>query len=326
MEKKKALFVGDVESDFHLLLDLLAGNEICFQWDLEWSDSYSRAVNAMLKREFDLFIVHEGLEGESTESLFYETYKSNAGVACIILYESAASIAIDQALPHGVMDYLIKSELNAQLLKRSMRYAYTHIRELEELKDKERTFRTIFDRSSDPMIITDKDGRITDANRAMQFFLGYSNYDIVGNNLSVYYSDAQQYATFLSCLEVQGEVKDFKIFLSDSRGGNKCCNISTYIKIAQHGEEAQFFSVFKDIEDRNACLHCEFQGNRVSMSIMSEMANPFECLRCAMEGLFYAPENIRLWEKIRENSLLLLEKSDLALLKLNMGENVVSTQ
>lgn len=307
---ERVLYVGDLESDFELIKQYLQPDESDLHFQLFWTSSFSRAINAMLKREFDAFIVHETLEGEPSDRLFHEAYRSNAHLPTVLLSDERYGHLRTKVSKLRASDYFVKEEIIPAVLQRSIGYIASHSRELENIKAREQTFKTLFDRSTDPMLITDSFGYITEANRAMQFFMGLSAYELVSTNFASYIPDQRKYSEYLAFLESTGDVKDMKLLLSNNRGANKCCDISTFIKIAQHGEKTQYFSVLRQTDDRNACLGCDFVTERDEKDIIKDLANPLECLKCAVEGLQNDPGNVKLLETIRLNSILIQEYVD----------------
>ena len=79
-----------------------------------------------------------------------------------------------QAVRHGAQDYLVKRQVNGQLLVRAIRYAVERKRAEEAVLASEENYRTLFDTSPDGIVITTLDGQVVDANRAFQEMLGYS--------------------------------------------------------------------------------------------------------------------------------------------------------
>lgn len=79
-----------------------------------------------------------------------------------------------QAVRHGAQDYLVKGQVNGQLLVRAIRSAVERKRAEEAVLASEKNYRTLFDTSPDGIVITTIEGRLLDANRAFQEMLSYS--------------------------------------------------------------------------------------------------------------------------------------------------------
>lgn len=125
----KILLVDDDEDEFALTRALLAdrsyladGN-LPVRFQLEWVATYPAALEAFQKNQFDVYLVDYRL-GERDGLDLLRAAKACGCTAPVILLTGKGSYAIDvEAMQVGAHDYLVKGELTAPLLERTIRYA-----------------------------------------------------------------------------------------------------------------------------------------------------------------------------------------------------------
>ncbi len=135
----RILLVEDDEDDFVLTRDLLADSRRT-KFELEWVSSFEEALPAIARDGHDLFLVdfrlgeHDGLE--------VLRHARKAGVSApLILLTGQGDGDIDlAAMKEGAADYLVKGQIDARLLERSIRYALEQSRTLQALRESEERY------------------------------------------------------------------------------------------------------------------------------------------------------------------------------------------
>jgi signal transduction histidine kinase len=129
----KVLLVEDDEDDYIFIRELLSEVKET-QYSLEWAPTYDIALDAMAKGENHVSLVdyrlgvHNGLE-------ILNGAKERGGHGPIIFVTGQEDYAVDiRAMRSGAADYLVKSQLTAPLLDRSIRYAMDRWRSDEALR------------------------------------------------------------------------------------------------------------------------------------------------------------------------------------------------
>jgi signal transduction histidine kinase len=141
MDPLKVLLVEDDEDDYVFtrdLLDEMAGRPV----ELEWSQSYEHGLQRVLQNQFDVCLLDFRLGARTGLDLLREARAGSSTrgdngdprvLAPIILMTGQGDQAIDiEAMRSGAADYLIKGEIDAALLERSIRYAVQQRRMEEE--------------------------------------------------------------------------------------------------------------------------------------------------------------------------------------------------
>jgi PAS domain S-box-containing protein len=95
-------------------------------------------------------------------------------------YDSSVAIA---ALEAGAQDYLVKSEISAGLLERSLLYAMERTeqkRAEQRLRESEEQYRGVFEVTTDGLVINDIDGNVVEVNPAFCQMHGYTREEMIG--------------------------------------------------------------------------------------------------------------------------------------------------
>jgi signal transduction histidine kinase/HPt (histidine-containing phosphotransfer) domain-containing protein len=130
----RVLLVDDDEDEHVVMRDLLreVGKD---RFDLTWVSTYERGLEAMLTSGCDVCLVDYRLGGRSGLDLLAEMTRLENHPEVIIL-TGVGDLDVDTAATNaGAADFLIKGELTAALLERSIRYAMERGRILKTLRD-----------------------------------------------------------------------------------------------------------------------------------------------------------------------------------------------
>jgi len=123
----RLLLIDDDEDDYIItrdLLDEIAGT----QYHLDWISDYKAAKEAIKQQAHDVYLVDYRLSSGTGLELLLEA-KKNGCEAPIIFLTGQGDRKIDmKAMEAGAADYLVKGQINALLLERSIRYAIQRLK------------------------------------------------------------------------------------------------------------------------------------------------------------------------------------------------------
>ena len=128
----RILLIDDDEDDYVVTRDLLS--EITPSvLELEWTTAYQAALEGMESQRYDLYLVDYRLGERNGLELLREAVRRGCQ-APIILMTGQGDQEVDlEAMKAGAADYLVKGEITAPILERSIRYAIERKRTEAEL-------------------------------------------------------------------------------------------------------------------------------------------------------------------------------------------------
>jgi two-component system, cell cycle sensor histidine kinase and response regulator CckA len=136
----KVLLVEDDEDDYLLTRELLS-EIVGTRFQLDWHSEFDPALAAMCANRYDVYLVDYRLGTRDGLELLNEAMKTGCS-APIILLTGEQDREIDLAATRaGAADFLVKSQINAPLLERSIRYSMQHARTLNELRQRDEQLR-----------------------------------------------------------------------------------------------------------------------------------------------------------------------------------------
>ena len=135
----RVLLIEDDEDDYVLTRDLLADSRRT-RFELDWISSFAEALGAIGRNEHDVYLVdyrlgeHDGLE-------VLREARIAGCLRPIILLTGQGDGEVDiAAMKAGAADYLVKGQIDSQILERSIRYSLEQNRTLEALRESEERY------------------------------------------------------------------------------------------------------------------------------------------------------------------------------------------
>ncbi|HWE33904.1 MAG TPA: EAL domain-containing protein [Solirubrobacteraceae bacterium] len=121
----RVLLVEDDEDDYMITRELLSGQSRA-RFELEWCADFDEALAIVRERRHDVYLVDYRLGARTGLELVRAGFASLPG-APVLMLTGELDYEIDlEATALGVTDYLVKPELSAASLERSIRYALSH--------------------------------------------------------------------------------------------------------------------------------------------------------------------------------------------------------
>jgi PAS domain S-box-containing protein len=286
----RVLLIEDDEDDVLLAKEYLSDSEN-FKFELEWIAETDKAREKMMENGHDVILVDYRLGSETGLDLIRYAQENGVLTPCILLTgQGDLKVDID-ASRYGASDYLVKTDLDASLLERSIRYALTQSKVIRELDEKEKKYRSLFERSIDPIFLANIDFKILDVNESFLNFFGYDNKESLSISLSEIFADHKDYDYLLSDLKEDDQVKDFEVVLVNKRGEKKICMINCVFIPDQTSDFCCYQGIIYDLTLRKKAEKDMLVAERLSMTgklartIAHEVRNPLTNLNLALEHL-----------------------------------------
>ncbi|MCW3462183.1 hybrid sensor histidine kinase/response regulator [Chitinophaga nivalis] len=270
------LMIDDDEDDFFLVTELLRDISPG-QYLLEWAPTYQKGIAAIERRVHDVFLVDYRLGPNTGIDIMHHIQEMQYQMPVIML-TGKGDYAIDQeAMQAGAYDYLVKGEITADLLERSIRYALDEYSHLRSIAESEKKYYGIFEKAHDLIVLADCDRNIIDANPAALKTLHYTKEEILRLHLRDLFQSREQSEHFLDNICNNG-VTNTQEYEFKNREGKKLVVLINAITL---DEAAQIFlCVIQDItEKKKEELEKQYQEKfvitgRIARVIAHEVRNP----------------------------------------------------
>ena len=131
---KRILLIDDEESGSELLR-LKVAAFVSGPWEVEWASTYNAGLKRMCTGRFSVCLLDNQLREERDGlSLLREARAMHNYTPVIFLTGDDRRELDEEALEAGAMDFLVKTELTAPMLERSVRYAIKMGEMLDQLR------------------------------------------------------------------------------------------------------------------------------------------------------------------------------------------------
>ena len=333
-EPVRILLIDDDEDEFFLTKDYLSeyGENA---YSMEWEPNYDAALEKMVGTGYDVFLVDYRLGRHNGIELINQA-RSEGCEAPVIMLTGKGDQNIDkQSLRAGASDYLVKDQLNADLLERSIRYALERNEIQLAILEQEQKYRNLFEQSLDAILFTNENEYIRNSNASLVELLGYSQAELYNMQIQDLFADTQVYREWRKDMLEKEYVKDREIVFVDKSGSKVTVRLSsTQISNGQtKGVQAilhDISSLRKAEEDMRIAEQMSLTG-KMSRMIAHEVRNPLTNINLALEEMvteFSNNEEVQFYGEIikrnskRINELIskLLESSKISEVELELKD------
>jgi len=157
-DRLKVLLVEDNPGDADLIQEILTRART-FSFDLEWADQFSTRLERLAVGGTDLLLLDLSLPDGRGLDTFAMAHAQAPHVPIIVLTLVDSEALAMKAVREGAQDYLVKGQVDSNLLVRSIRYAIERKRAEEALKKSENKLRSILSSMVDLIFMFDDEGR-----------------------------------------------------------------------------------------------------------------------------------------------------------------------
>lgn len=291
----RILVVEDDEDDFSLINNYIKHLR-AWQCEVKWIYRYDEAVKEICSNVYTMCFLDYRLGAKNGIDLIKEIHSRNCN-APIILLTGKGNYEIDiEATKAGAFDYLIKSELDEDKLERTIRYSLERLRNMQKLKDSERKYRSIFEKSKDIVFIANLDMSIVTINYAVTDILEIPVEESIGKKLTEFFNSESQVNAFMSILEKDGEIENYEVEMLSTNKIIKTCLITVSIEIdSENNNYIQGFihDITSLIKEKMASLQAEKLAatGRFIRTLAHEVRNPLNNIKLSIENLLQQFKN-----------------------------------
>ncbi len=132
--KRLNILLVEDDKDDYLIIQNLFSHIRGLQCNIQWVSSYSEALKCIDNLDQDVCLIDYRL-GDGNGLDLLRKVRANGCIKPIIILTGQGDLDVDmEAMEAGASDYLVKGELNAQVLERSIRYAIKIAQTIDTLR------------------------------------------------------------------------------------------------------------------------------------------------------------------------------------------------
>ena len=285
------LIVDNDEDDFIIICEHISNIRKEYEYNMIWCPVYEDALIEIARDNYDIYFVDFLLGAKTGLDLIKEAVRVCEKPFVLLTGQNNIDIDIDiSAMSAGAVDYLVKSELNAEKLERCIRYALSRNAFIKTINANGRKFQSVFERSQDCIFIADEQLVFTDMNRAGMALFEYTKPEVMQLSLYLLLANKGDQAPIKAKLLCGGDLTDsaFALISKNNQIINSILSISR-----ETNDEGNFYTqgIIHDIsalkKSENTILLAEklTSAGVLARVLAHEVRNPLNNIGLSSEQL-----------------------------------------
>lgn len=286
----RVLLIEDDEDDVILAREYLLESQY-YKFEVSWESNPNLAKEKLISNQFDIFLIDYRLGSENGLDLIKFAQNKGVLVPCILL-TGQGDMKVDlDASRYGAADYLVKTDLSPSLLERSIRYALSQAVVVRELDEKEKKYRSLFERSIDPIFLANESLKLIDVNSAFLLYFNYTEEEALSITIQHLFAEESDYNYSYTTLKEVEQIRDFEVALISKSGERKICLLNCVFIPDQASDFCCYQGIVHDLTVRKKAEKDMLLAERLSMTgkiartIAHEVRNPLTNLILALGEL-----------------------------------------
>ena len=246
----RLLLVDDDEEEYILTRGLLRevqGKVI----HLDWTGAYDEALDSIIHRRHDAYLIDHHLGPRSGLELIEEAYARGCRAPLILLTGYVNHELDMRALQAGAADFLDKKRLSGPLLERSVRYALERARMVERLRETNQALQSLVDSSPLAFCVLDMEAKVTLWNAAAESIFGWSAAEVLGQRLpNVPKEDLHRFEALFARVCAGERLSEISLRRQHKNGGAVDVNLWTAPLVDADGRVVATMAMYADMTAR----------------------------------------------------------------------------
>jgi PAS domain S-box-containing protein len=286
----KVLLIEDDEDDVLLAKEYL-GESRYYRFEVDWESNLKVAREKMTTNQYNVFLIDYRLGSENGLDLIRFAQDKGVLVPSILLTGQGDSKVDIDASRYGAADYLVKTELNADILERSIRYALSQAAVIRELDEKEKKYRSLFERSIDPIFLANEQLQLIDVNGSFMKYFNYTLPEAFTLTMSDLFAEESDYRYVYTTLAEIEQIRDFEVSMLNKSGERMLVLLNCVFIPDQASDFCCYQGIIHDLTLRKKAEKDMLLAERLSMTgkiartIAHEVRNPLTNLTLALDQL-----------------------------------------
>jgi len=252
METARPLRILIVEDDLvdRKLLERLLGQSALGACEVEKTDRLAGALERLQNRPFDVVLLDLGLPDSQGMNSAVRLQAQSPQTPIIVLSGLDDANVATQAVQIGVQDYLIKGQVDANLLMRAIRYALERKKAERQLQEAERRYRTIFENSAVAIMMVDENEGLVSWNKFTEQLLGRAEDQLLGRQIKEFYPESEWQR--IRALSIRRKGMDHHLETKMIRGDGAILDVDISLSVVHdsEGKVTGSIGVIQDITER----------------------------------------------------------------------------
>lgn len=181
----KTLLVEDNSGDARLVKEALYDSQDV-QFEITHFDRLKPALEKLKEENFDILLLDLTLPDESGIKTVNRAKEESPNIPIVVLTGLSDHDLALKALQEGAQDYLVKGQVETELLSRSIRYAIERSQIIASRKESDEKYRSLTDDVLDTSLvgifILDSKSKIVWVNKSVELYFGLPREDIINKD------------------------------------------------------------------------------------------------------------------------------------------------